>query len=434
MPLQNRTGDWRTLLPPVYLSVVWLTPQFRLPLGPFDGIPLYVVFTALVLALLRFEVKVYFLVTLALLILYEALKSLQFGFEFTTKGFLGLFALAAIFVANHFSLIAVGRLNNAQIGKWLRYVLFLLSGSILFDLLILGPAGVVTSGFRHYFLPIQSFSGFFAEPSVLGLALPPFIFLLIFRPALYLKYLGKTSLFALLLIVLLCPSATLLAIIALTAFVRLLERGAQGRLIAVLIGAPLLLVFSWALLTLPEFAIRLTGALGLQPTDVMWAERNFSSLVFVKGEQMAWYALRHFPLGVAFLNNETLALYVPISRLSKAFFDQNSKDNATILFRGICEFGWPFIVFAMISLYRLAKHIVLIDTYSLYQSVLVSFEFTFLCYFVRGGNYFAGAISISLALLFFQMFPTLKRGSAGIPATRRRPPLTPLQRFDGQKT
>jgi hypothetical protein len=258
---QKIAPDWYAPLAPIYLAIVWLTPQFRLPAGPFDGVPVYAAFTILMLAIARLEIKFSFLVLLALLAWYEAAKSIQPDFAFATKGLFGLAAFAAISTTCYYSLASLGRLSAAQIGQWLRIVLGLLLGGILLDLVILNPMGLVTSNYPHYFLPIRRFSGFFAEPSVLGLALPPFIFLLIFRPRMYIKYLGKTGVAMLAAIILLCPSATLFAILALTVLCMLMERLAKGRLIFLAIAMPVFLLFATLILALPEFSVRLWGAL-----------------------------------------------------------------------------------------------------------------------------------------------------------------------------
>src|SRR5277367_2515075 len=217
----------------IYLSTIWLTPDIHAPLGAFEGIPAYVILTPLILVIQGRRAVMAGMAIGAVLFAYEFCKNFQSDYQETMKGILGLIALSALLPTIYFALISVLRCPPEFIGKWLVNTLLLIFVAIVLEN-FLGPMGLVHSKYPHYFLPIRSYSGFFAEPSHVAIALAPFLIMATFDFRLFRRYLGMTGVWCLLATVLICSSATEFGILAMAMVALALKNASQGRFLNLL--------------------------------------------------------------------------------------------------------------------------------------------------------------------------------------------------------
>src|SRR3974390_3267920 len=88
----------------LYLTVVWLIADTKVPLGVFEGIPIYVVLTPAVLLILGRRAITAAVVIATLLLAYEFLKNFQGDYRETSKALLGILALSALLPTIYYSL------------------------------------------------------------------------------------------------------------------------------------------------------------------------------------------------------------------------------------------------------------------------------------------------------------------------------------------
>jgi hypothetical protein len=383
----------------LYLAAIWLTSQYAVPFGDFERIPFYIAFTALVYVVLPMRAMLSGVLLLLVLGGYEILKSAQTDFEFTAKGALGIVAFSCVMSTAYFSLKALQDLSASQLGNWLRLIILIIAGGAGLEI-FLALADLAQPAYQNYILPIPAFSGLFAEPSHLGLALSPFIFMLFFGFAALRRHVGACYIAVIGAVALLCPSATLIGITALAACVsfsanalRLKIGGLAG---VVALGSAVAI----AILLVPEISDRVFGVLSANAYDP-FGEQNLSSLLFEKGKQMAEYSLHNFPLGVAFLNMVILAPYASVSYLADVVFYLNSQDGSSILFKGVCEMGVLFIVFAVASFIRFFNAASRPKSFE--SLVFLAFQFAFFAHFIRAGSYFHGCLAIGLSACIFDL-------------------------------
>lgn len=382
-----------------YISMVWLTYCFTVPIDVFQGVPLYVVLTPLMFFVMPEALLPAIILSLALLG-YECLKFVQPGFEPTTKGFLGIAVLAPILAICYYSLASLRILSDRFIGGWLRALLYIFLGAILIDQ-VLGFAGITTNVYPHYFLPIERRSGLVSEPSFVALWLSPYLFMIGHNFAMFKRYLGLSSLCMVLAIMILCPSATLIAILALTMTILATEYLLRGSAFGLFASLLTLSVVLGVIIALPDVADRVNGVIG---ADAGAKDQNMSSLVFVKGRQMASYALLNMPLGVSFQDMASLTQYSDVAYLNKTIWSLNSDDGSSILFKGICELGILFLLVACVALWRFLKNILSDARGSMFTLVVLSFQFSAFAHFLRASSYFDGVIVIGLAVCVFDSF------------------------------
>jgi hypothetical protein len=346
-----------------------------------------------------------------LLLLYEAIKLLQPDFIPTLKGELGLPALGVALSASYFCLVEVRKMPDRMLAIWLRLNLALILGAILFEN-VLGAAGLIHSAYRHYVLPIDRWSGLYAEPSFIALAIGPYIFFAVNNFQLFKRYLKLSSLYIMGLIVILDPSATLIGVSMLAGLFVTLSRIMRGRLTGIVGGLVVFIALGVAVFAVPDISERFIGVMSAtDPTSLR--EENGSSLLFTKGRQMATYALMHQPLGVAFQNMQILAPESDVSYISNNFYDLNSADGTSILFKGASEFGWLFLVLAAGWLWRFMRDMIGDPRNSLFTATVLLFEFSLFEHFIRGTSYFNGVISIGLAIFVFSTLNGRARRGSG---------------------
>lgn len=415
----------RRKLAALFLGAVWLTSSFAVPLGPFDGVPFYICIAAVVLLLNPGEATVRAASLLALLFGYELLKVIQPEFVWTTKSLMGLAAFVCVATAAHMSMQFLSSESSSSLAQWLRFVLLLIASSVAVDQ-ALAVASLRESPYPHYFLPIDRHSGvFFNEPSHLALAVAPYILMAAYNFKMFKRYLGMRSVLALATTILLCPSATLFGVCILAGAVVLIARLLTGRALGVIGSAAFVGGLTYAALAAPEIAERFVGAISISP-DAPLAEQNFSVLIFTKGREMAEYALQHFPLGVGFLNMEVLAPHSTVTWLVDILADLNSKDGSALLFKGICEFGAPFLALSVLALLRFLRTVTRPQQPSLFSLLVVGVQFATFSHLFRSASYFDGVIAIGLSMLISDLVPYSALRATTRTHVRRRAVFTAL--------
>lgn len=394
-----RASAVRPYLAMFYISVVWLTYCFNVPIDVFEGVPLYVLLTPLMFFVLPEAIVPGVMLSLALLG-YECLKFIQPEFEPTAKGFLGIAILAPILAVCYYSLAAIRTLPDQFIGAWLRALLYIFLGAMLVTQ-VLGFTGIsTTDAYPHYFLPIQRRSGLVTEPSFVALWISPYLFMIAHNFTMFRRYLGVSSLLAVLAIMVLCPSATLTGVAMLSVGIVTVEYLLRGRAVGLLGSSVALIAVAGIIIALPDVVDRVNGVLGGGAAR----DENMSSLIFIKGQQMAGYALFNIPLGVSFQNMASLVPHADVAYYNKTIWQLNSDDGSSILFKGICELGILFVLVACVALWRFLKNIVADPGNSMFTILVLAFQFTAFAHFLRGSSYFDGVVAIGLAICVFDSF------------------------------
>lgn len=400
----NKTHDFKVVFFALYLSCVWVTSGFFIPLSVFNNVPLYVFFTFVIFLMLNKDVVKEIVLLFMFLITYEFLKCLQSNFIFTVKGVMGLFAFSFIMPVTKEAFLGLKNCSDEWLGKWLRILLWCIFLSVAIEQLLDLVGIPVSPGFtqRNYFFGTKSLSGFFEEPSHIALGLSPYIFMLVYNYELYKKHMGSAGIFLIVGLFVLCPSSTLFMILGLSFFIVVIKQIFSGNIKVALLAFSALAIFFASILAVPQFSERFrgvfTGAIAQSVVD-----SQYSVLAFIKGFQMTSYAIGHFPLGVAFLNMEILAPQSIISYFSDYTYELNSADGASLLFKGICEMGILFFIFVIISMYGFVKEIKERNVGGMYNLVFLAFYFSFYAHFVRGASYYYGVTAISISLIIYSI-------------------------------
>ena len=382
-----------------YLATVWLTAQFTLPFGDFERIPLYVACTVVMYFFLPLKAIFHFFALLFILGAYELLKSLQADFFFTAKGMVGLVAFSCVMAATFDATRQLRECSVRQLAIWLRMVLVVMAAAVVLEIgSTLADLGYPV--YQNYLLPIPAFSGLFTEPSHFGLALSPFVFMLLIDFNAFRQHIGTAFAGVIAVLALLCPSATLIAVFSLAACFSLSASILRMRMGGIAAVTALGIAVALAIIFVPEVSERAGGVLSANAYDP-FGEQNLSALLFEKGKQMAEYAIMNFPLGVAFLNMVILAPYAPVSHVADIVLYLNSQDGSSTLFKGICELGILFIVFAAAAFMRFFRATTRANTFP--ELVMLSFQFALFAHFIRAGSYFQGCLAIGFSVCIFEL-------------------------------
>jgi len=254
-------------------------------------------------------------------------------------------------------------------------------------------------GYEHYLLNIPRVSGIFIEPSLVAFSLSPFIYLALCRWRLAVKWLGKIGLTSLGLTFVLCPSFTIIAIVAFA----LLLRQIQNRSLRSVLFSTFVLLLAGSLLILaihhiPAVSSRVYGVASLlSGTQYVNINTNFSVLMFLKGWQMALGGLQNYFLGVGFLNFQILNEYSFVSLFSNLAWELNAMGGTSVAFKLIGEFGYIGVLIILFSLISFAKNIREDDYKKTLGTILL---FGLIISFVRGASYFDGVPVLAFAVLY----------------------------------
>ena len=389
----------------LYLTAILLTSSIRAPFAGFEGVPFYVLLTPFVL-FLQGPRAISAAIAFALaLFTYEFAKNFQPNYQETVKAIIGIVAFSALLSTVYYALIAVLRCPPGFIGNWISLTLALEFAAIVIEL-GLGAVGLVHSGYRHFFLPIKSYSGFFGEPSHVGIFAAPFLFMFIFDYRTCRRYVGTMGTVSLLGITLLCSSTTEFAAIAFAIAALVVKQASRGKFLNLSLAVLASLALGVAALSIKKVAARVVGLVGAKTLlSATSSDAAISILAFFKGAEMAFYALLHMPLGVAFLDMAALNGHARVSHISKFLYQLNSSDGSSILFKGICEFGYVFLIFVAIAVFKNVVHIGRYsrnDPRALQSLLFLAIEFSMFTIFIRSGAYFQSIVPISIAALLLR--------------------------------
>jgi len=263
--------------------------------------------------------------------------------------------------------------------------------------------GVYHNDDTHYLLDIPRVPGVFGEPANVAVSLSPFIYLFFCYRELARKWLGKSGLTCLLVILLLCPSTTLIAIIGIALFFKQVQSLKKIRSLIlslfVFLTVGSLLVF--AVFKIPDLNIKVMDLFNVvSGSSELDSNINITTLVYIKGAEMAWASLSHYPLGVGILNLQFLNDFSVASSVSTEMYNLNSKDGGSIAFKLIGEYGY---IGLLIVILIVATCINCVRSSNFNNILFGMMLFGIIATYIRGASYFDGVPIIALTILFMKV-------------------------------
>jgi hypothetical protein len=392
-------------LPAIGLCTIIFLWPIQIPVGPADGVPVYIMI--LIVLYLSTKMNTNMLnrsvLLLFMIFCYTFFQLILQNINLDSH----LLTLASIFVLSLLIPLIYELLLNSKnqlhvyFVRFLRFFLSLQLIFMVFQLLCI-QIGWLSNRYLHYILPIYRVSGFFNEPSHLALSLSPFYYLIIIHYSSFIKMFKKYSVIILVAILLICPSTTLFAVILASIGIRALchlslnPKKIFNFIVSTILGVFLFVSF---IKFFPSFSSRVMSIFDYSMGIDIAKIGNISSLVYLKGYQMATYGITHFPLGVGINNMVMLNDYSSISHLSATLYSLNKEDGSSMIFKISSEFGILGLLFyigSLILLLRYAKN----KTNFIEQAFL----FAFIISGVRGPTYFDGPlfIGISIYVIYLQ--------------------------------
>lgn len=324
------------------------------------------------------------------------------------------FGVALIFSAYWLRIIRSGGTRSAASFFAVGRAALFIELAVQIAQLIGWAAGVIHPNYHYYFGGLPRVSGIFSEPSHVAIGLAPFVYMIICHPESSRRFLGRGAVLLVCLIGLISPSATLIAVVALASLLRLVPQKVSLRsLVKAITFAVIATPALWYLITdVPVIKDRIIDVFLLvssaNPGD---ASANLSSLLFIKGLQMAEAALRHFPAGVGMLNMSVLNSYSSISDLSYFLQHQNASDGTSLLFKLVGEFGYAGALIAAFACVFLIRRPRQMDINVQIDRMMV---FGLVATFIRGTSYFDGVPLLGLAVIYSKwVMPFLFRALRG---------------------
>ncbi|SIS47223.1 hypothetical protein SAMN05421779_102121 [Insolitispirillum peregrinum] len=119
---------------------------------------------------------------------------------------------------------------------------------------------------------------------------------------------------------------------------------------------------------------------------------------------MAISALEYYPFGVGMLNFQALLPYSLVAKLGPPLDTLNNFDGSSLLFKGVGEFGYAFLLLYLLSLWKFFRSIAIERTPSLDMILQNGFIFSFLIAALRGASYFTGPAMVGLSLMLYTVF------------------------------
>lgn len=328
---------------------------------------------------------------------------LAMGAVLTTplRSFVSVFFISFIVVCVYRWLSITIRFGALPLFKVLRWFL-IAQFVVMLCQLFAWSLGMYSSSYANLF-NIPRVSGLFSEPSHVALSLSPFIYLFFCYRKLAGKWLGKSGLLCLLSIFVLCPSTTMLGIVGLAMLfkqwksLKSIKAFAKSTFIFLTVAS----ILGSAIIYVPPIHMRVMGL-----SDVVTGHAeidssiNISALVYIKGAEMAWAALKHFPFGVGLLNMQELNDYSAASSVSETLNILNADDGGSIAFKLIGEFGYIGLLM-VILMAAICAHSVRSDQFN--DILFGFFMFGIIATFLRGASYFDGVPIIAFAVLFMKV-------------------------------
>lgn len=194
--------------------------------------------------------------------------------------------------------------------------------------------------YYHYFLPIARPTGMFAEPSHVATAMVVPVILLVVYPKQWWRNFGAGYSLLVFGILLVCPSATLLACFGIAIVLKGLLSGRSALILWAVSAAALTQVPALALANREynPIAERLADTYDGLAGRVSGDSLNLSSLVLTKAVYVTKRTLEEYPLGVGY-DNAAFANSLYARDYTTYFYNQNAQDLGTMLAKATVEFG-----------------------------------------------------------------------------------------------
>lgn len=371
-----------------------------------SGIPFYLILFVFLLFLTRItteDVFLYIFLNFILFVisLFQAYQGVIFTTPLRSFSAIPVYCFAFVVLNRCVNILRKNDLDFRVLFLVLRYFLFtqiLVQGLQL----ILWMSGWFDTDYK-LIMGIPRTSGYFFEPSHLAFSLSPFIYLFFVRRKLMIQWIGKSGVFCVLFIYLLCPSTTVVGIIGLALLVVHYGSVTSMNQFVKRIVFSLAAVSSvvWLLLYVPALNDRVLSLYTVidDPSSVEGG-LNASSLAFYKGYEMAYASLRHFVLGVGFLNFQFLNEHSSVSLLSELLYELNKSDGTTIGFKVIGEYGYLGLFIMTYAIIVFVKNIRRTEIKYVLEN---AFIFGLMASCLRGASYFDGPPFLAFVLLFQRM-------------------------------
>lgn len=372
-----------------------------------DGFPIYLFFVPLLIFLNGLK-KNYLTLSISLLCFLYGLLFFQVFFQTVLLSSLpkmvsSIFVISFLLPAIYYWFENSKIFAHKYLIRMLKFFLLLQVFLMIIEIFNIYPFNLVLPP-KNYFHFLFSFSrptGFFTEPSHIAISLSLFYFLAINQKNWFKKQFGYSSIIILFIIVVLSPSASLFAVIILSFIIVILSNfRINGKRLFRFIQYVFLTVAIYFLIInyIPNIGDRVSSLIKFVQFGALASVRNDSVLAFIKGYQMASYALINYPLGVGFLNMEVLNEYSSVSDMNQYLFLLNKGDGASMLFKIISEFGIIGFIFYFGMLWRLIK--LARNNVNVFEQ---AFLFAFIATGIRGTTYFDGSLLLGISIYVFHL-------------------------------
>lgn len=389
--------------------------KFSTPL--FEGIPIWIPVAIPMLAYLAaargdtLRALVVFSISVMVLFIHLLLSRLFIlpiiGELPITRSLVQIFVLS---VCVSLAATVLSKESNYQTGLLNAVKIFLVIQSLLMIAMVLMR---VHTRYDHYFLPISRVSGLFTEPSHVAIAMSAPLAIMIGFPKLWRDSFGAPFSAAVFIILVLCPSASMVWPILGGFVVLSIRSGAAFALSFPILGIAfgILPSFVASLRYSNEIMERVYDAYSLIFLGVSSDKLNVSAIVLAKGVYVLKSTLSNLPIGTGIDNLYYGNVLYGLS-FSKYFGHLNMRDSSSILVKVGSEFGWIGIcciiscfVFLSYKIYSLRS-----SSYAIIVAVALS---ALISNCGRGAGYFDfGFIFVPAVTIALTMRHRLRNGAA----------------------
>jgi len=395
--------------------------SFQMPFGMYEGIPAS--FGAIVASstamLLRKSYWRRLAISVAVLVIMVATQFLLSGVRFDLGKALMMGAAVAFVFVQAWQVIANYDREQVfgliifwiKVGIWLNLVIIL---GILAARYSIGFESTsisrLNASYIHYLGGLPRVSGLFSEPSHLAVALSPMIYLMVCHWRWALDNFGIKTLAAVLAMLLLCPSGTLFANLAIVFVARMFLAPKQFGLTLIFLllcaAAMIVLDIDSVVRFLPEeVASKVYGVLDTLKFGMEDWTLNLSSRLYVRGLAVAWYTVLNEPLGFGIGNMAESVGYVLYSSGEDFFYLGNLQDGTSAHLKLITETGWIGLsLVVLVVAFFIKAHVSKAPAF--YSAIL----FLGVASIVRSSGYFDGLYI--LVFVFIALSPSIKTPSA----------------------
>ena len=377
----------------------------QIPIGPIEGLPLYL-FLIPFLILIDGLTIYHFRFSLILGLFLISILTLQLTFQnihlTTSSRIISSMIMFVILISLVSSWYTTSLKHNHKYFFNISKAFLVIQFFFMIIQLIFYKVGLLDLKHEAY-LPGLSIRppGLFMEPSHVAVGLAPFYYFAINSYNDFISKYGKPILYILILIVFICPSATMLAFISFLSMIwyfRNFRFNIKNMIYSFSILVVCFLVIYNVIFSIQEISDRIISLFSLLG-DGLDPSANISALILLKGYEMFTYAITNYPLGIGFLNMALVNEFSSVSFLYPFLYNLNKQDGSSLFFKFCSEFGIFGIIFFLYTLKRLFKNI---------RSETIKFEnaflFTFIACSIRGPSYFDGPILIVFSMCLFAFF------------------------------